>query len=283
MKKLIHQRSNPSRSQRQPDRRISMQRWKGSRSSMEFDGSTFFSLFRRYSGRDHRSNKRSNVGSPVNKRHQRSYSHSSGSSSPSASPKRSSFSPNKPIPSTEFSETKPSNPHGDSFPYDEEIQQEFYPYNPEVPDLDYDPSYARPSSFMPNNQRTLVTVVTNADPLPSDSKHRHHDGRVPSQRIHRTKRHVVTTSFANADHRERKRPCKQFRSIVMHRWSIPHLGQKSNGSHHGHTTLEIRKIPLESNTISKLNEHFSKFGTVTNVQVRSVVLFSSHSANGSPI
>jgi hypothetical protein len=44
-------------------------------------------------------------------------------------------------------------------------------------------------------------------------------------------------------------------------------GQKSNWS--GSTTLEVRKIPAEFNTISKLNEHFSKFGTVTNVQVSS--------------
>ncbi|CAF4964787.1 unnamed protein product, partial [Rotaria socialis] len=42
------------------------------------------------------------------------------------------------------------------------------------------------------------------------------------------------------------------------------IGQKSDGSG---STLEIRKIPVEFNTISKLNEHFSKFGTVTNVQI----------------
>ncbi|XP_015219110.2 RNA-binding protein 26 isoform X3 [Lepisosteus oculatus] len=31
--------------------------------------------------------------------------------------------------------------------------------------------------------------------------------------------------------------------------------------------LEVRKIPLELNNISKLNEHFSKFGTIVNLQV----------------
>lgn len=45
------------------------------------------------------------------------------------------------------------------------------------------------------------------------------------------------------------------------------LGQKPDGSGSAASTLEIRKIPAEFNTISKLNEHFSKFGTVTNVQV----------------
>lgn len=33
------------------------------------------------------------------------------------------------------------------------------------------------------------------------------------------------------------------------------------------TTLELRKIPREQNTITKLNEHFSKFGTIVNLQV----------------
>jgi len=96
-------------------------------------------------------------------------------------------------------------------------------------------------------QRTLVTVVTNAEPLPLEQRQRpnHSGGPVP-----RTRRHVTTTPYPNdrrTQDRARKRP-----------W------QKSDGST---TTLEIRKLPVESNTISKLNEHFSKFGTVTNVQI----------------
>lgn len=34
------------------------------------------------------------------------------------------------------------------------------------------------------------------------------------------------------------------------------------------TKLELRKIPPELNNISKLNEHFSKFGNLVNLQVR---------------
>jgi hypothetical protein len=49
-------------------------------------------------------------------------------------------------------------------------------------------------------------------------------------------------------------------------------GQKPDGSGSAPATLEIRKIPVEFNTISKLNEHFSKFGTVTNVQVYLIFL-----------
>lgn len=33
-------------------------------------------------------------------------------------------------------------------------------------------------------------------------------------------------------------------------------------------TLELRKIPPGLNTIAHLNDHFSKFGTVVNIQVR---------------
>ena len=32
-------------------------------------------------------------------------------------------------------------------------------------------------------------------------------------------------------------------------------------------TLEVRKVPKEFNNISKLNEHFGKFGTLKNIQV----------------
>ena len=33
------------------------------------------------------------------------------------------------------------------------------------------------------------------------------------------------------------------------------------------TKLEVKKIPQELNNITKLNEHFSKFGTIVNIQV----------------
>lgn len=32
-------------------------------------------------------------------------------------------------------------------------------------------------------------------------------------------------------------------------------------------TLEMRNLPAEFNNISKLNDHFSKFGTIINLQV----------------
>uniref|UniRef100_UPI00358FFD55 RNA-binding protein 26-like isoform X2 n=1 Tax=Myxine glutinosa TaxID=7769 RepID=UPI00358FFD55 len=52
---------------------------------------------------------------------------------------------------------------------------------------------------------------------------------------------------------------------------------------HGDTKLEIRRVPTELNTISKLNDHFSKFGTIVNIQVAfggdregALIQFTSH-------
>ncbi|CAF3497006.1 unnamed protein product [Rotaria sp. Silwood1] len=248
---------------------------------------------RRYSSRSHSNNnneshKRQSTDSPLAKRTQRSYSHSSTDSSPPSSPKNPNFLSNK-IPCKDFFDNKGYCALGDSCPYDHGSnvlsfeQQNYYPsyqqydisstnphqqYNPEIPDLKYD---LRQTSSMlnrqplPIGQRTLVTVVTNAEPLTSEQRLRPNNSNGP---MHRTKRHVTTAPYpmdrrtqqydqqSNKNHqdtnqnRARKRP-----------WSKP------DGSGSTSTTLEIRKIPAEFNTISKLNEHFSKFGTVTNVQI----------------
>ncbi|KAM7374591.1 hypothetical protein PAMP_007238 [Pampus punctatissimus] len=42
-------------------------------------------------------------------------------------------------------------------------------------------------------------------------------------------------------------------------------------NHYVNTKLEVRKIPRELNNITKLNEHFSKFGTIVNIQVKSII------------
>ncbi|XP_056140956.1 RNA-binding protein 27 [Lampris incognitus] len=47
----------------------------------------------------------------------------------------------------------------------------------------------------------------------------------------------------------------------QHKTSFP----KRN--HYVNTKLEVRRIPRELNNITKLNEHFSKFGTIVNIQV----------------
>uniref|UniRef100_A0A669D4M4 RNA binding motif protein 27 n=1 Tax=Oreochromis niloticus TaxID=8128 RepID=A0A669D4M4_ORENI len=46
-----------------------------------------------------------------------------------------------------------------------------------------------------------------------------------------------------------------------------HKGAFPKRNHYVNTKLEVRKIPRELNNITKLNEHFSKFGTIVNIQV----------------
>ncbi|XP_069754228.1 RNA-binding protein 27 isoform X2 [Narcine bancroftii] len=43
--------------------------------------------------------------------------------------------------------------------------------------------------------------------------------------------------------------------------------QKKMQHTYDNTKLEVRKIPREMNTITQMNEHFSKFGTIVNIQV----------------
>uniref|UniRef100_A0A8C4ZIA9 RNA binding motif protein 27 n=1 Tax=Gadus morhua TaxID=8049 RepID=A0A8C4ZIA9_GADMO len=47
----------------------------------------------------------------------------------------------------------------------------------------------------------------------------------------------------------------------------PHKPPFPKRNHYVNTKLEVRKIPRELNNITKLNEHFSKFGTIVNIQV----------------
>lgn len=41
--------------------------------------------------------------------------------------------------------------------------------------------------------------------------------------------------------------------------------------HYVNTKLEVRKIPRDLNNITRLNEHFSKFGTIVNIQVKGII------------
>lgn len=41
-------------------------------------------------------------------------------------------------------------------------------------------------------------------------------------------------------------------------------------------TLELKKIPPGLNTISHLNDHFAKFGTIVNIQVRMIRVLVFH-------
>ncbi|RDD41079.1 RNA-binding protein 26 [Trichoplax sp. H2] len=77
------------------------------------------------------------------------------------------------------------------------------------------------------------------------------------------------------------------------RFDYNRLGFKSKARIRDSVTLEIRKIPQELNTITKLNEHFGKFGNIMNIQIgvegdkqAALIQFSTHaeakSAHDSP-
>ncbi|KAI4813644.1 hypothetical protein KUCAC02_002878 [Chaenocephalus aceratus] len=50
-------------------------------------------------------------------------------------------------------------------------------------------------------------------------------------------------------------------------FNIQHKNTFPKRYHYVNTKLEVRKIPRELNNITQLNEHFSKFGTIVNIQV----------------
>ncbi|UJR08466.1 hypothetical protein I4U23_012735 [Adineta vaga] len=234
---------------------------------------------RRYPSRRNDTHQRQSADSPAAKRTQRSYSHSStGSSSPN-SPATTSHK----IPCKDSIDNKDYCALGETCSYDQGSnivnfeQQTYYPsyqqydissahlhqqYNPETPDLKYEPSSMYARQPLPSGQRTLVTVVTNDEPLPLEQRLRQNDSGGP---MSRTKRHVTTTPYPT-DKRIQQRD-HQSNNDGHHNRGRRRPWQKSDSSSSGSVKLEIRKIPVESNTISKLNEHFSKFGTVTNVQI----------------
>ncbi|XP_005996150.1 RNA-binding protein 27 [Latimeria chalumnae] len=68
-------------------------------------------------------------------------------------------------------------------------------------------------------------------------------------------------SMSNMDGPFAKKPWIERQGINQNKPGFPKKNQYTN------TKLEVRKIPQELNTITKLNEHFSKFGTIVNIQV----------------
>ncbi|MCJ8740500.1 hypothetical protein PDJAM_G00059620 [Pangasius djambal] len=69
-------------------------------------------------------------------------------------------------------------------------------------------------------------------------------------------------SLESADGPQAKKPWTDKQNFNnQHKPAFP----KKN--HYVNTKLEVRRIPRELNNITKLNEHFSKFGTIVNIQV----------------
>ena len=72
-----------------------------------------------------------------------------------------------------------------------------------------------------------------------------------------------------------------FPSLLSPNFNKPnHQGYHNRPPFTTNTKLLVRQIPPDLNNISKLNEHFSKFGTIVNLQVSAAVLQTwSHSSD----
>ncbi|XP_061608149.1 RNA-binding protein 27 isoform X1 [Phyllopteryx taeniolatus] len=81
-------------------------------------------------------------------------------------------------------------------------------------------------------------------------------------------------SCFNSEQHNRKRPMgcmiaegPTAKKPWMQKPNFNNKGSFPKRNFHVNTKLEVRNIPPELNTITKLNEHFSKFGTIVNIQV----------------
>ncbi|KAI8507726.1 RNA-binding protein 26 [Branchiostoma belcheri] len=142
-------------------------------------------------------------------------------------------------------------------------------YNPELPGLDAGPSVGRPPYWSggnnrnPTQTRALVSV-----PMVSTIT----TPKVETQASESTSGHtrVVIDSGEN-----RKRTFHQAMGPGSGA-GMPYTGPPvKQGGHvrdrlgwkHTNCTLEIKKVPRDMNTVSKLSGYFERFGTVSNVQV----------------
>ncbi|CAF1183060.1 unnamed protein product [Didymodactylos carnosus] len=182
------------------------------------------------------------------------------------------------------------------------MQQHYEQYDPQTPNLHVKhpppppvPLYLRnpqqtanrmlgpplpPQQQNQQRERSLVTVVTNAEPMPLEQRGRH--VVIPSGQD--SKRQIITGPYTerrgdhhppshqgsrndsfNRDNQQQQQQNNQNGGGFQRGWKRRLTG--NDGNHSNPVTLEIRKIPPELNTITKLNEHFSRFGNVSNVQI----------------
>jgi len=53
----------------------------------------------------------------------------------------------------------------------------------------------------------------------------------------------------------------------MFEWLAVGASWSEKQKYASNTTLELRRIPHDMNNITKINEHFARFGTLVNLQV----------------
>lgn len=64
--------------------------------------------------------------------------------------------------------------------------------------------------------------------------------------------------------------CRHFKDVFIHlQFDYNRLGPRKNPAN---CSLELKKVPIAQNTITNLNNHFSKFGKIINIQVSELKL-----------
>ena len=65
-------------------------------------------------------------------------------------------------------------------------------------------------------------------------------------------------------------PSIPYHTIVLRDGCCPGMSWADKQKHATNATLELRRIPADMNNIAKINEHFTRFGTLVNLQVSAV-------------
>ncbi|KAJ8246669.1 hypothetical protein GJAV_G00254090 [Gymnothorax javanicus] len=146
------------------------------------------------------------------------------------------------------------------FPYEQEA------YNPESPGI------TQYRHFIPRiqTQRPNLIGLTSGDMDPPNSR--------AANIVIQTEPSVSAASNSSvrysSDQESRKRPLGASEGPAAKKpwmdrqnFNNQHKPGFQRKNHYGNTRLEVRKIPRDLNNITKLNEHFSKFGTIVNIQV----------------
>ncbi|XP_018417156.1 PREDICTED: RNA-binding protein 27 [Nanorana parkeri] len=146
-------------------------------------------------------------------------------------------------------------------------------YNPEAPSLTgtgrtgYRPFYTRPQQQQRSNLIGLTSGDMDTPPRAANIVIQTEPPPPPAVENSNLNRVVVEP--------DRKRPLGNMNDgpFAKKPWTDKHGNNNHNKLGFGkkilytNTKLEVRKIPQDLNNITKLNEHFSKFGSIVNIQV----------------
>nr|XP_023698175.1 RNA-binding protein 27 isoform X2 [Paramormyrops kingsleyae] len=152
-----------------------------------------------------------------------------------------------------------------------EYNYEQEPYNPEAPGITVSsrPQYRH---FIPRiqTQRPNLIGLTSGD---MDTQ-----GSRAANIVIQTEPSVSAVPSAppryGSDQDGKKRPLSSLEAppakkpwVGKPNFNNQHKAGFQKRTHYANTKLEVRRIPRDLNNITKLNEHFSKFGTIVNIQV----------------